>query len=134
MVLDAETSQKLDNYFENRLEYAKFLVNPTVEEAFPEITKDLALSNLDEWGIIKLGIEIEIVNTLLLYPHLFKQSIFAYLRDIYSLLQLYRSRNGFESILQRTTVSDNKVDTKITEVNNKKKFVFGFGKDRPPQT
>ena len=58
----------LDQYIENKLEYAKFLVNPTFEATFPEINKDLALGYLDHFTYYKLSLKIEIINILLLYP------------------------------------------------------------------
>lgn len=123
---ETQQLQQLDGYIENKLEYAKFLVNPKIESLFPEITKDLALSNLDYFGLQEIKLKLEVANLLLLYPDTFLTSVQNVLRDIFSILQVYRSRGGFESRLQRSSIQES--DHKITEMDNKKKALFGFNR------
>lgn len=129
-----QIADQIDPYIENRLEHAKFILKPSVETIFPEITKDLALSNLDYYTLYKLQIEIEIVNMLLLYVDLFPQSINAYLRDIFSTLQLHRSKGGFEAKLQRTGIFEQHADIKNVEGTDRRRAIFGFNKNNNQQS
>jgi hypothetical protein len=117
-------SNNLDPYIENVLELKKFLIKPTAQDLFPEITKDLALSNLNPYDITKITYELEVVNMLLLWPDLFPQSIKSYLRDILSTLQVNRSKFGWLGRLGQTQISEQTADHKITELDAKRKAIF----------
>ena len=121
-----ENNTPLDQYIENKLEYAKFLVNPSFEKTFPEINKDLALGFLDHFTYYKLSLKIEIINILLLYPTIAKNTINSYLRDIVAEIQLSRSKGGFERRQQNTNIQE--AETKISETqNNKRNALFSKG-------
>lgn len=109
-------------FIENKLDYSKFLVEPKQEVSFPEITKDMALSNLDKYSLMENELRQEVVSVLVLYPDLFPNSTKAFMRDIISSLQLHRSMNGFEAKLQRTGISENNQTIKTSE--NKNKTIF----------
>jgi len=88
-------------YIENKLEYAKYTLDPKVEGLFPEITKDMALSHLDFWALKRLTLIMEVIDILILYKLWFPMSLNSFLRDVYSVLQLNRSKLGFEAKNQR---------------------------------
>ena len=85
----------------------------------------MATGNLNDYQTARLTLKIELIDMLLLYPNLFPNTIKSYLRDIYSELQLSRSKDGFESKLQRSSIQDQRNETKITEASEKKRALFG---------
>lgn len=105
-------------YIENKLEYNRFLLSPEIQNIYKEITKDLALGNLNNNELLIKGMIIEIIDILILYPHLFNKSLESFLRDLVAGIQLTRSRGGFEAKLQRSNISDN--EQRIIEGKDKK--------------
>ena len=115
--------RKASEYLENALEHKKYFLTPTAQQYYKEITKDLASGNLKKFDELKMDLQWEVLDIILLYPELFPKAIESFLRDINAKLQTSRSRDGFESILQRTNRSES--DAVITERDEKAKGMFG---------
>jgi len=94
-------------YIENKLEYAKFILDPEIQKTYVEITKDFALSNLDPFALRIGEMRQEIINIVVLencidwLPNAFEN----FMRDQHAMLQMHRSKFGFQSKLERSNLS-----------------------------
>lgn len=92
-----------DNVIDTGLAMQQFLVQPTAEEMFDWITKDMAITYLDEIDIEKVRQLCYLINTLQnmgLYD-----SAQLFYGDLASLLVSARARHGFERQMQQTSIS-----------------------------
>lgn len=112
------TDTNREVYIENKLEYGKMLLDPKAEDTFKEITKDLALANLTDNELIIKNMAVEIINILVLSPHLFTNSLISFNRDFFATLQLTRSKRALESRLQRSNITEN--ETRLSEYSDKR--------------
>lgn len=112
-------------YIENRLDYGKFILDPAINEKYKEITKDYPLSNLDDKKLKECELRQEILNIIVLnncIPWL-PNSFESFERDQHTTLQLNRSKNGFQSKLEKSNLTGDSSD--ISKLNeDKTKTVF----------
>lgn len=110
---------------ENQVEFLKFVLDPTTRAQYTHITKDLAVSNADAPEIAYLHVNLQLLhlvdfveighgkykkvaNTensfkMLKEPDL-DPTRHVILKDIYSYLQLLRSKGGFERQIEATQI------------------------------
>lgn len=110
-----ETQTYKEVYIENKLDYGKLILIPATIEAYPEITKDFALSHLDNTTLKINELRMEIIDVLVLYPGWFVNSVSSFLRDVNASLQLNRSKHGFQAKLERSNLTGETTDTKNFE-------------------
>ena len=93
-------------YIENKLDYGKFILDPKISDKYPEITKDLPLSNLDAKSMKECELRQEILNIMILEScfEWLPNSFEAFERDQHTKLQLARSRFGFQSKLEHSSL------------------------------
>jgi len=116
---------------ESAIELQQFVINPDAKIVFDEedqefpfadITKDFTVSNIQEWEKTILWGRIELAG------HAKKLGMKNYyqmqLRDIYGLLNLARSRAGFERRMLATTIQQQSRDISLEQ--KKKGFKRGF--------
>lgn len=113
-------------YVENELEKSIFLLKPQISEKYPEITKDLPLTNLDRQDLRIALLRQEIMNIMVLKNCIpwMRDAYEAFERDQHAMLQLCRSKGGFESKLQRARMSGDLQGEKGFE-KEKAKTIFG---------
>lgn len=122
-----DTTHLKEVYVENKLDYGKFILEPKIEEKYKEITKDFSTSNLDSFSI-KIGeLRNEIINILFLHAEWFQKSIESFERDQHIMLQINRSKYGFQAKLERANLSGETTDMKGFE-KEKARTIFGGGK------
>lgn len=119
------TEVQKEVWIENKLDYGQFILNPKIGEKYGEITKDFALSNLDSTKVKECELRQEIINILNLPDHIqwFGKSFESFMRDQHLILQLHRSKGGFQSRLERSNLSGDMTGTKGME-QEKAKTIF----------
>lgn len=123
----SDTSHIREVYVENKLDYGKFILEPKIEEKYKEITKDFSTSNLDNFNIRIGELRNEIINILYLHAEWFPKSIESFERDQHIMLQINRSKFGFQAKLERATLTGDTTDLKGFE-RDKAKTIFGGAK------
>lgn len=109
---------------DNPTEFTKFVLDPQARELYKHITKDLAVSNLD-------NSEMEYVNANLRLLHMviyieeklgdLEDLKHVILQDIYSFMQVTRSKGGFERLAEITKAM--KSYQQYTENKEKKRWL-----------
>jgi hypothetical protein len=125
-----DTSHVREVYVENKLDYGKLILEPKIEATYKEITKDLALSNLDNKKIFECELRQEILNIIVLHnckPWL-PNSFEAFERDQHTTLQLHRSKGGFQSKLERSNLSGDASSNRPDDKNQSKNMFEQGGK------
>jgi len=122
----AETVKEI--YIENKHDYNKFILDPKVGEKYPEITKDLPLSHLNQFEQKIAFLRQEILNIIVLNNCIqwMPNSYESFERDQHCMLQLCRSKFGFESKLQRVSLQGDVQGEKGFE-KEKTKTIFSGG-------
>jgi hypothetical protein len=94
-------------YVENKLEYAQIILFPEIQKKYEEITKDLALSNLDPFALKIAEMRQEIINIIILQNCIewLPNSFESFMRDQHAMLQMHRSKFGFQSKLERSNLA-----------------------------
>jgi len=113
-------------YIENTLDYSKFILDPKIGEKYPEITKDLPLTHFDKFEERIALLRQEIMNIIILKdckPWLIN-SYESFERDQHCMVQICRSKFGFESKLQRTKMAGDIQGERGFE-KEKAKTIFG---------
>lgn len=85
------------------LKMQQFMIQPTAEEKFKWITKDMPLTYLDELDIEKVRQLCGLINTL--EDMGLHDSAKLFYGDLASLLVSARARHGFERQMQQTSIS-----------------------------
>jgi len=108
----AETIKEV--YIENKLDYGKFILEPKSQDTYKEITKDFATSHLDKTKLAECELRQEILNIIVLSdakPWL-PRSFESFERDQQTILQLHRSKLGFQSKLEKANLVGDTTDMK----------------------
>jgi hypothetical protein len=109
---------------DNQAELTKFILDPEARKLYEHITKDFAVTNLNEEEMNYINLNLQLFH-LIKYTEEekgdFKQLGHVILQDIYSFLQVSRSKDGFERMAEITKKMDTK--QKYTEDKVKKGFL-----------
>jgi hypothetical protein len=113
---------------ETSLEHSVFLLTPKIEEKYAEITKDMATTHFDGKQMMIANMILEIINIMILpgCSGCFSDAIESFDRDLNCMIQISRSKFGFESKLQRAKMFGELQGEKGFE-KEKNKTIFGGG-------
>ena len=108
---------------ENMVELTKFILDPESRKLYKHITKDLAVSNLNQEEITYINLNLQLLHMIHYIEDTkgdFEQLKHVILQDVYSYLQLLRSKGGFERLAEITKKLESK--QRYEEQRNKRKF------------
>jgi len=103
---------------DNQAELTKFVLDPEARKMYKHITKDLAISHLDRDEINYININLQLLHMITYIEEnegdleSVKEVI---LQDIFSYVQVLRSKKGFERLAEITKKSESKAELSETK-------------------
>ena len=109
---------------DNQAELTKFVLDPEARKLYKHITKDLAISHLDREEINFINLNLQLLHMIMYVEEVegdlenVKKVI---LQDVFSYVQVLRSKGGFERMAEITKKTESKAE--LSESKQKGRWI-----------